>query len=934
MPASSGHTESIPLTARRVSHGYVDLFIAPIGPGGEPAERYHLVRVVAGEPLVDLGLSPDRGFLLIESPSPDLEVEDLHHALTRSDTGLWVRSLMATANRTPPAVPRPLSLGPFTADAPEIATANELLWVCPQAGSVRFNDILELRRGVYCPLSPGAFLAIAAGAEITCATTESVFEQGLAAGALAEFHRTILGWLALRLLEETERAATRRQQREQTEQSLFARSLTALAEPSGVPAALGAGGADPLRLACFTVWAALGVNLDHTRASRLHPTPPGSPIDRQRIAAEELARGAAIRSRRVQLSGRWWAADCGPLLAWVQDTEAPVSLVWRRRGYLAVDPVTGLSRSVDQSVAESLAAAALMFYRPLPERPMGFQQLFRYAVERRGPDLWYCAWTGAAAGLLTLLPPVAAGILVDHVIPSGDRGQLWVIFALLIAAAVASSAFTLARQLAVLRLEMKVAAEIVPAIWDRLLRLPASFFRQFTVGDLGQRAMVFDDVRRGIAHSLAISVFTGVSALMQVLLLTTVNTRLALFAGLLLLLAATAAGVSAWLQAASQEDIAEVQGRLAGRVLQLLNGIPKFRTSGAERRMFVLWAEQFGVFKSLGFRLRLQSNRLIVFQSVFPLLGSILLFALAGGSDARIHPGAFVVFLTAFLQALAGVVEVSAAWSRTVAQLPKLARTLPILQATAEVSAAQESPGELAGAIEVSQVTFRYGPGQPLVLRGLSFRIEPGQFVAFVGDSGAGKSTLIRLLLGFEVPEQGSVRFDNQDLAGLDVEAVRKQMGVVLQSGRLLTGDIFSNIVGASGVSLDDAWEAARLAGMADEIKAMPMGMYTLVGEGGSSLSGGQRQRLLMARAIVARPKILLLDEATSALDNITQSIVTRSLGTLRATRIVIAHRLTTIQHADRIFVLDQGRVVEAGSFDELMAANGKFAQLAQRQLL
>jgi ABC-type bacteriocin/lantibiotic exporter with double-glycine peptidase domain len=337
--------------------------------------------------------------------------------------------------------------------------------------------------------------------------------------------------------------------------------------------------------------------------------------------------------------------------------------------------------------------------------------------------------------------------------------------------------------------------------------------------------------------------------------------------------------------------------------------------------MFVLWAEQFSVFKSMGRQLRLQSNRMVVFQSVFPLLGCILLFALAGTSTRHIAAGAFVVFLSAFLQALAGVVEVSSAWSVALARMPMVARVMPILKTEPEVKAAQESPGELTGAIE-------------LVLKGLSLRIEPGQFVAFVGDSGAGKSTLIRLLLGFEAPESGAVRYDSQDLAGLDMEAVRKQMGVVLQSGRLLSGDILANIVGATGRGVDDAWEAARMAGIADEIRAMPMGMYTLAGEGGSSLSGGQRQRLLLARAIVARPRILLLDEATSALDNLTQSIVTTSLESLRATRIVIAHRLSTIQHADRIFVLDQGRVVESGTYEELLAAGGKFTRLASRQLL
>ncbi len=243
-------------------------------------------------------------------------------------------------------------------------------------------------------------------------------------------------------------------------------------------------------------------------------------------------------------------------------------------------------------------------------------------------------------------------------------------------------------------------------------------------------------------------------------------------------------------------------------------------------------------------------------------------------------------------------------------------------------------PGELTGNIEVNHVIFRYREGTPLVLRDISLSIPPGQFVAIVGPSGSGKSTLFRMLLGFEKPESGSVYFDGQDLAGLDLQAVRRQIGVVLQSGRLFTGDIFSNIVGAAPLTIDDAWEAARMAGLEDDIKNMPMGMHTVVSEGGGGLSGGQRQRLLIARAIVNKPRILLFDEATSALDNRTQAIVSSSLESLQTTRVVIAHRLSTILHADRIFVIDKGVIAQCGTYEELIGQPGLFAEMSRRQLL
>jgi ABC-type bacteriocin/lantibiotic exporter with double-glycine peptidase domain len=219
------------------------------------------------------------------------------------------------------------------------------------------------------------------------------------------------------------------------------------------------------------------------------------------------------------------------------------------------------------------------------------------------------------------------------------------------------------------------------------------------------------------------------------------------------------------------------------------------------------------------------------------------------------------------------------------------------------------------------------------VLDEVSLRAEAGEFVAVVGPSGSGKSTLLRLLLGFERPDSGAVLYDRQDLEDVDVGAVRRQCGVVLQDDRLLVGDLRTNIVGAGRYSEDEAWEAARQVGLADDVERMPMGMATYVGEGSGSLSGGQRQRVILARAMVSRPRILYLDEATSALDNRTQELVTESMRQLSATRIVIAHRLSTIRDADRILVMDAGRVVESGTYDELMQAGGLFRELAERQL-
>jgi ABC-type bacteriocin/lantibiotic exporter with double-glycine peptidase domain len=373
-------------------------------------------------------------------------------------------------------------------------------------------------------------------------------------------------------------------------------------------------------------------------------------------------------------------------------------------------------------------------------------------------------------------------------------------------------------------------------------------------------------------------------------------------------------------------------------LLQFITGIAKLRVSGTERRAFVAWAREFSVLQQNTIKSRALTNVLISFQSVFPVAALALIFAyqqsfMSVSDTAQLTTGEFIAFLAAFLQFTGAALMLSSALVSGLSVVPTYERARPIFRTVPEVTDEKASPGKLTGAIEVGRVNFRYKPDMPFVLRDVSIRILPGQFVAIVGASGSGKSTLFRILLGFETPESGAVYYDRQDLSRLDVQAVRRQIGVVLQSSRPISGSIFNNIVGSAPLTIADAWEAARLAGIEEDIKQMPMGMHTYLADGGEGISGGQRQRLMIARAIVNRPRILLFDEATSALDNYTQTVVTRSLETLQATRIVIAHRLSTIMRADRIYVVNEGAVVDSGSYAELINKGGIFQDLAKRQV-
>lgn len=542
----------------------------------------------------------------------------------------------------------------------------------------------------------------------------------------------------------------------------------------------------------------------------------------------------------------------------------------------------------------------------------------------------------ALVALLGMIPSVATGIVFDSFIPGAQRSQLLQMMVILAVCAFSVALLQVVRSVALLRVEGKMGNAVQCAVWDRLLALPTSFFRPYTAGELAVRAMGIDGIRQLISGSTVTAIVAGITSLGNFVLLFRYSARLALWASLLIAVALAITSLGGYVQLSHQRGVAALQSKTSGIVLQLLTSISKLRVAGAEAHAFASWAERFAEQRRLQFRVRSVGNWVAAFNAGFPIAACMLVFraALAPLTVAHsMRTGDFLAFMAAFGVCLASVVTTSNAFLSMLLAVPLYEQAKPILVTPPEVDGAKEDPGELTGELDIEQVSFRYGTDGPLVLRDLTVHAKPGEFIAFVGPSGSGKSTVMRLLLGFETPEAGSIYYDGRELGGLDLRALRRQVGVVLQSGRLMTGDIYTNIVGSAPVPMQAAWEAARMAGLADDIRQMPMGMQTVISEGGGTLSGGQRQRLMIARAIVHRPRILLFDEATSALDNRTQAIVSASLEALHATRIVIAHRLSTIMHADRIHVLCRGEMVQCGSFDELVRERGLFSDLAARQV-
>jgi ATP-binding cassette subfamily C protein len=651
-----------------------------------------------------------------------------------------------------------------------------------------------------------------------------------------------------------------------------------------------------------------------------------------------IAAASHVRSRKVLLHDGWWREDCGPLLAFRGPERRPVALLPRAAGaYDLLDPLSRARGPLDEDGARELDPQAYQFYRPLPDDATRALDLIRFALRGRGPDLLAILLTAGGATLLGMFTPQAMALIVDRVIPDSDWDTLWQIGLGLLAAALGGALFRLSQGIAMLRLETAADTVTQSAVWDRLLNLQLSFFRRFSTGDLVSRVTAISQIRAYLSGTTLRSLFSSVVLLLNLALLVYYSPRLTLVAlAVAALSAAVTVGSSAMILR-FERRILELRGKFFGLMVQLIHGVAKLRVAAAEDRAFGRWARAYAALLRLELKQRTIQDAVQVANVALSTVSAIFLFSIAAAlvnrADGGLSTGVFLAFHVAYGTFIGAIVNLSNTITDVMAIAILRERARPILEAVPEVGGRKADPGQLEGQLVLDRVSFRYEAEGPLILNDVTVRAGAGQFVALVGPSGSGKSTLMRLLLGFETPTSGSIFYDGQDLAGLDVHAVRRQLGVVLQDGRINAGSIFENIVCGTQIPLNDAWEAARATGFASEIEAMPMGMHTVISEGGTNLSGGQRQRLLLTRAMVHRPRVLLLDEATSALDNTTQALVTRSLSALQVTRLVIAHRLSTIRGADRIYVVEAGRIAEEGGFDELAAGRGLFARLMSRQM-
>ncbi|MGQ4477055.1 NHLP bacteriocin export ABC transporter permease/ATPase subunit [Streptomyces sp. SAS_276] len=898
-----------------VASGAIDLFAVDAVQQGH---WHHLGRLEAGSLLLGPVAGPQH--TLVARPLRDcvvhrINLRELHQP---ANTQTWSYDEYGNPQYVPPTsspleyalalgVGRGLSIlfqAPMASERAAAPTDDDVFWMHVPPGSVQYGSMYGAEAAADLLMDPGVWQGMVDQQYRLLSTLDKWIEQ------LERTHetRTAAGIKA----GEAVRA--------QADRTLLASIGKSSARRTT------AADADASYAACKLVAEAAGITL-------AEPSRSGSESDRL-DPVERIALASRVRVRAVRLDGRWWRDDVGPLVGHRALSGAPVALLWRRGGYVAVHPATGRETPIEKANAEEFEPRAVMFYRPLPERRLSPLRLLRFSMQGTGGDLSNLLISGLVTVAIGALVPIATGKVLGEFVPKAQTNLIVQVCVAVMITSVVAAAFMLLENLTILRLEGRIEATLQPAVWDRLLRLPTKFFTERSTGELASAAMGISSIRRllaGVGPVVAQSVTVG---LMNLGLLFWYSPSMALAAiGMLVVIAAVFLGLGLW-QVRWQRRLVVLSNKLNNQAFQTLRGLPKLRVAAAENYAYAAWASEFARSRELQQRVGRIKNLTTVMGAVYLPVCTLLMFMLlAGPARGSMSASSFLTFNTSVTMLLTSVTSLTGAFVSAVSALPLFEEIRPVLDAAPEVRTASTRPGRLSGAIEARRVSFRYADDGPLVLDDVSFDVRAGEFVAIVGPSGCGKSTLLRLLIGFDKPVSGSVLYDGQDLGALDQSAVRRQCGVVLQHAQPFTGSILDVICGTEPFTPEEAMAAAEMAGLAEDIKRMPMGLHTIV-SGSGAVSGGQRQRLMIAQALIRRPRILFFDEATSALDNETQRTVIESTKALNATRIVIAHRLSTVLDADRVVVMEDGKVAQQGPPAQLLAdTGGRLHELVRRQM-
>ncbi|MBU8545306.1 MULTISPECIES: ATP-binding cassette domain-containing protein [Roseomonadaceae] len=937
LPAHAPLVLDDPVDRWLVASGSVTLFASrPARAPATEGPRRYLGTVPAGGLVCGLGID-DIGAQLIAvgtadtrlSPLPPAAPDETPEDQTRLAIAVtaWCRALAEGLAR--PMAPRPRAdiaisdiIGPVrTASGATIAARGNPIWVRLPPGSWLLLG-LEPVEGLV-PLPPEAWLTGSGGVVEPVPVAKAMADADWVAG-LARFNAACLAALSSALALDAADELNRLRLRTERDEEAGAEQRSAFAAILGnAPEAQAGADADPLMPIFRIVAAHMGVRAKRpirVRRADIDAVP----------TLEELARASGLRLRPAHLPENWWLEDHGPLFSTL-GSHATVALLPDGRGYrlFSADKPKGIR--LDATLAKGIGRDALTPIVPLPRKALGLLDLLGSGMRGSGGDVTAIFVTMLVGAALGQAVPMATGVAFSLLIPGGHMGELAQLGMALVLVAAVSWMVKLGSEIARERIEAQAGPALHAAIWDRVMRLPLATLNRQTVGETSGRAVS--------AISLAVQlrafgfvIVSAVATILSSMLLMVLSQPLAAAVAVgMLVLQLAAANLAGWLQARAFATGEALSGLADAMVFQIVSGLVKLRLAGAEARAQTVWAGRFAEMRRRLAAARRISNGYDAFAAGFAVLSTaaaFLIIALMQRVEVGEPPpslSSVMTFIAAYGLMAASGTQLAKTMFALWFLMPTRKFAQPLLDALPEPDTGKVDPGRLSGAVELSNLAFRYGPTEAWVFAGLTLRIEPGEFIAIVGRSGAGKSTLVRLLLGMEEPSNGAIYMDGHDIRGLDLAVLRQQVATVLQAGRISPGSLRDAVRGLSRVPDEDIWQALEQAALAADVRAMPMGLETMLTDASRVLSGGQVQRLLLARALLQKPAILILDEATSALDNVTQRATMRAIRTMPATRIVIAHRLSTIRHADRIIVLDGGRIVESGSFEQLLARKGGY---------
>ena len=939
-----------------IDRGAVNLFLVEFKDGVEQAAPQHLLRREAGRLLP--GVAPDRrnneedttlsliakgspGTLLKRLPASLLSEVDPAELAEQTDT--WLTAITDTLSRFATRLPRPTALaepGQTQTLAPcTLSVRRGVVWVSePPRGASLYMDIVDQAElaeagGLHepeMPLTRTSWLTLFDETTLSGKSTETLAQQGRLLPALATFHAVAFTLERLNrqlaVVDEANLERARTTSRRTAEKAARQRLFNIYDLPIDR-------GADVEDTALADALRVIGRREGIDFKFPVRSGPSDSPV-----GLVDILDASGVRARRVRFAAEddWWRGDSNAMLAFRAGDGRPVALLPGRFGrYREFDPVSKRRVRITAERAGALRQEAWMFYRPLPSGNVKPADLLGIALHGSAADLARLAIAGLPGGLIKLLPALALGIVANHIVAGGSAGTLYAVAAAVAGFGLLGALLHLLQSTAMMRLEGRSASRVEAAFWDRLMRLPPSVLHRRPSGDLAMSGMTFQNLRDGLQGVVADSLLSVIFLLPVFGVIFFYDTALGVVAlafSVVSLLITVLLGLR---QISPYGRMIGAARRVTGRLFQIVGGIGKLRVENAEGSAFAMWARDYREQKRAEVELGALEAHSRAFGAALPFLaGGALLFAAVAVGDRNLPVGDFLVVYTVFIAFQSAIARLGESFGTVAAMLPAFDQMRPLLAAIPESESEGEPVEYLGGDILFDRVSFRYDSDGPLVLDDVTIRARAGEFVAIAGESGAGKSTLFRLALGIDRPTAGAVYYDGRDLRHLNLKQVRRKIGAVPQSVGLHPQDLWDNLVGHhEDVENEEVWRAVRIADVEDQIRGMPMGMMTMVGTSGAVLSGGESQRITIARSVIGSPRIVLFDEATNWLDNESQAKVMRNLTALTSTRIVIAHRLSTLEQADRIYVLQAGKVVQSGSFGELMEVDGVFRELVRRQI-